>query len=92
MADETNTEILSRLRSIEGHVRGIQRMVDCDEYCIDIINQLLAVQRAVQKVNGMVLERHLRSCVTTAMRSDDLVQQERIVGEILSVFAATGKM
>jgi DNA-binding FrmR family transcriptional regulator len=92
MVDETNAEILSRLRSIEGHVRGIQRMVEKGDYCIDIVNQLLAVQRAMQKVNGLVLERHLRTCVVTAMCSNDLTQQDRIVSEILSVFAATGKL
>ncbi len=92
MVTESTTDILNRLKSIEGHVRGIQRMVEGEEHCIDIMNQLLAVQRAMQKVNRMVLERHLRSCVATAVCSQDLVQQERVIGEIINVFEATGKM
>jgi CsoR family transcriptional regulator, copper-sensing transcriptional repressor len=92
MTDSVNAEIVSRLRSIEGHVRGIHRMVENGDYCIDIMNQLLAVQRAVQRVNGLVLARHLRSCVTNALSSDDVAQQERVIDEILSVFAANGKM
>jgi DNA-binding FrmR family transcriptional regulator len=92
MIDETTTNILNRLRSIEGHVRGIERMVESGNYCIDITNQILAVQRALQKVNSMVLERHLHTCVTTAIRSDDADERERVIGEIMGVFDATGKL
>jgi DNA-binding FrmR family transcriptional regulator len=92
MAAEHKQAILNRLKSIEGHVRGVQRMVDEDAYCIDIINQNLAVQRALEKVNSLILERHLQTCVTTAIRSDDPNERERVIDEILSVFETTGKM
>ena len=92
MNDETTTDILNRLKSIEGHVRGIQRMVENGDYCIDIVNQILAVQRAMQKVNGMVLDRHLYTCVTTAIQGDDPGERERVIGEIMGVFDATGKL
>lgn len=92
MTDETTTDTLNRLKSIEGHVRGIQRMVENGDYCIDIVNQLLAVQRAMQRVNGLVLERHLHTCVTTAIRGDDPAERERVIGEIMDVFEASGKM
>ena len=92
MNDETTMNILNRLRSIEGHVRGIQRMVENDDYCIDIVNQIHAVQRALQKVNGMVLDRHLHTCVTTAIQGDDAKERERVIGEIMGVFDATGKL
>jgi CsoR family transcriptional regulator, copper-sensing transcriptional repressor len=92
MADEYKQGILNRLKSIEGHVRGIQRMVDDDLYCIDIINQNLAVQRALEKVNRLVLERHLQTCVTTAIQGDDASERERLIDEILSVFETTGKL
>lgn len=90
-AGET-TNILNRLKSIEGHVRGIERMVENGDYCIDIVNQILAVQRALQKVNSMVLDRHLRTCVTTAIRGDDPAERERVIGEIMGVFDAIGKL
>ncbi len=92
MTDEMTTDTLNRLKSIEGHVRGIQRMVENGDYCIDIVNQLLAVQRAMQRVNGLVLERHLHTCVTTAIRGDDPAERERVIGEIMDVFEASGKM
>ncbi len=92
MADETTQEILRRLKSIEGHVRGIQRMVEQEEYCVNIANQVLAVQRALQKVNNLVLDRHLHTCVTTAMRSQDNAERERVIEEIMGVFEASGRM
>jgi DNA-binding FrmR family transcriptional regulator len=92
MTDEVTTDILNRLKSIEGHVRGIERMVENGAYCIDIVNQILAVQRALQKVNGMVLNRHLHTCVTTAIRGDDPDERERVISEIMSVFEAMGKL
>jgi DNA-binding FrmR family transcriptional regulator len=91
VTDETTSEILQRLKSIEGHVRGIQRMVESEEYCIDIMNQVLAVQRALQKVNRVVLDRHLHTCVANAMRSQDGAERERVIGEIMSVFEAGRK-
>jgi DNA-binding FrmR family transcriptional regulator len=92
MSDETTTNILNRLKSIEGHVRGVERMVENGDYCIDIVNQILAVQRALQKVNSMVLDRHLHTCVTTAIRGDEPDERERVISEIMTVFDATGKL
>jgi DNA-binding FrmR family transcriptional regulator len=92
VANGHTQEIINRLKSIEGHIRGVQRMVDEDVYCIDIINQNLAVQRALEKVNSLILERHLQTCVTTAIRGDDPVERERVITEIMNVFETTGKM
>ena len=92
MAEERMPGIINRLKSIEGHVRGVQRMVEEDAYCIDVINQNLAVQRALEKVNSLMLERHLQTCVTTAIRSDDPVERERVIDEIMGVFETTAKM
>ena len=91
-ADVTTAEIVNRLKSIEGHVRGIERMVENGEYCIDVVNQILAVQRALQKVNSMVLNRHLHTCVTTAIRGDHPNERERVIDEIMQVFDAIGKL
>ena len=92
MAEEHKKSILNRLKSIEGHVRGIQRMVDEDVYCMDVINQTLAVQRALEKVNSLILERHMKTCVTTAIRGDDPGERERVIQEIMDIFETTGKM
>jgi DNA-binding FrmR family transcriptional regulator len=89
---ETNHQLLNRLKSIEGHVRGVQRMVEDDEYCIDIIKQTMAVQRALEKFNSIVLDRHLEGCVTTAIRNDDPGERERVIHELLQVFETSSKI
>ncbi|MCS7234789.1 MAG: metal-sensitive transcriptional regulator, partial [Armatimonadota bacterium] len=83
-------EILSRLRSIEGHLRGVIRMVEDDAYCVDVLQQTKAVQRALDRVNALLLERHLNHCVTTAIRSHDPKERERVIAELLDVFQAKG--
>ena len=92
MSEGYKPGIINRLKSIEGHVRGVQRMVDDNAYCIDILNQNLAIQRALEKVNSLIMERHLQTCVTTAIRSDDPGERERVITEIMEVFETTNKM
>lgn len=89
---ERKQEIQNRLKSVEGHVRGIQRMVDEDAYCMDILKQIKAVQQALERVSAITLENHLNTCVVTAIRSQDGEEQERKVNEIMDVFRATGKL
>jgi len=85
-------EVIRRLKSIEGHIRGIQKMVQSDVYCIDILKQIKAVKQALERVGAITLETHLQTCVTEGLRSDDLVERERVIGEIVEVFNATGKL
>jgi DNA-binding FrmR family transcriptional regulator len=85
-------DLINRLKSVEGHVRGIQRMVDEDVYCMDILKQIKAVQQALERVSALTLENHLNTCVTTAIRSEDEVEKDRVFNEIMDVFKATGKL
>jgi DNA-binding FrmR family transcriptional regulator len=62
---------LTRLRRVEGQVRGLQRMVEEDTYCIDVLTQVAAVTKALQAVSLGLLEDHLAHCVVDAARSDD---------------------
>lgn len=89
MRDNQNT--IQRLKSIEGHVRGIERMVEEDTYCIDVIRQIQAVQAALDKVSNLILDNHLNSCLITAVRGDDPEDRERVLKEISEVFAASKK-
>ena len=66
-----NEAILNRLRRIEGQVRGLQRMVDEDAYCIDILTQVAAVQTALEHVAVEVLDGHVRHCVADAVKGGD---------------------
>jgi CsoR family transcriptional regulator, copper-sensing transcriptional repressor len=79
-------KILARLRSVAGHLRGITRMVEEDQYCVDVIKQTKAVQGAIDRVNALLLERHLNHCVSAAIKSDDARERERVISELLDVF------
>ncbi len=92
MTHESTADVIQRLKSVEGHVRGVQRMVDEGAYCIDVVNQIIAIQRALKKVSGLVLDDHLHSCVTDAMRGTDATARERVLGELIEVFEASGKV
>jgi len=91
MEDQTKAGVIRRLQSVEGHVRGIQRMVEDDKYCIDVIKQIGAVQAALGKVQEIVLDQHMHYCVTTAIRGDDAERREAVIDEILGVFSITNK-
>ena len=82
---ETAAALLQRLRSIEGHVRGIQRMVRDDAYCIDLLKQLKAVRAALDRVGEIALETHLETCVADGLRGTDEVARRRVITEILEV-------
>jgi DNA-binding FrmR family transcriptional regulator len=84
-------KILARLRSIEGHVRGIAKMVEEDAYCVEVVHQIQAAERALERVKGMVLEGHLRSCATRVLSGKDSAERERVIGEIVDVIAAQGR-
>jgi DNA-binding FrmR family transcriptional regulator len=85
-------QTLKRLKTIEGHMRGVIRMVEEDSYCIDVIRQIQAVQAALNKVSTGILEDHLNSCVTTAIKGDDPLERERVLKEITDVFATSTKV
>jgi len=80
---------LRRLKTIEGHLHGIVRMVDEGAYCIDVIRQIQAVQAALNKVSAMILEEHLNSCLITAVRGESPEERERVLREIADVFEAS---
>ena len=84
MQDQTDT--LLRLKNIEGHVRGIERMVEEGAYCIDVIRQIHAVRAALDKVSTHILEQHLNSCLITAVRGENAEERERVLKEIGEVF------
>ena len=79
-------ETKKRLKTIEGHIRGIQRMVEEDAYCIDVIKQIIAVQAALSKVSSIILEGHLNSCLITAIRGDSEEERERVLDEIVNIY------
>jgi len=86
MRETTKEEALNRLRSVSGHLNAVVRMVEREAYCVDIIKQILAVQGALNKVSSIILESHLQTCVTTAIRGEDPGERERVIGELMEIF------
>lgn len=74
----TKDDYLKRLRRIEGQVRGIQKMVDTDTYCIDILTQVSAVTKALQAVSLGLLEDHVAHCVIDAAKESDEAGLEKV--------------
>ena len=87
MNTQAQQDAIQRVASAAGHLRGIERMLADDAYCIDVIKQIQAVQAALSKVSTLLLDNHLRTCVTTAIQGDDADERERMLQEITSVFA-----
>ena len=83
---------LRRLKTIEGHLRGVIRMVEEDAYCIDVIRQIQAVEAALNKVSSQILKNHLNSCVITAVQGNDKKERERVLKEITEVFDMANKV
>jgi len=81
-----------RLKTIEGHLRGVIRMVGEDAYCIDVIRQIQAVEAALNKVSAQILENHLNSCVITAVKGNNAKERERVLKEITEVFEMSAKV
>ncbi|MDX6520539.1 MAG: CsoR family transcriptional regulator, copper-sensing transcriptional repressor [Gaiellales bacterium] len=80
---EQKDAITKRLHRIEGQVRGIERMVEDDRYCIDILDQISAITTALEKVALQILDGHVNHCVSDAMRSGDPAAAEAKTKELL---------
>lgn len=80
------TEIVNRLKRIEGQVRGVAQMVADDRYCIDILHQVQAVKAALAKAESAILKDHAACCVAEAIASGDVAEQRVKFGELVDLF------
>ncbi len=76
-------DVLRRLASIEGHLKGIRKMVEEDQYCVDILKQAYAVERALQKFEAAILDGHLHGCVVAGFRDG---RDKEMVHELAQLF------
>jgi len=83
---------IQRLKIVEGHIRGIQRMLEDDKYCIDVIRQIQAVQSALNKISANLLDGHLNSCLLSAIQGDDPTERTRVLTEITEVFETANRV
>ncbi len=82
-SQSSKQDALNRLAYIEGHLKGIRKMVEEDQYCVDILKQTYAVQRAIDKFEGTLLRGHLNSCVPEGIREG---REQDIISELTELF------
>ena len=90
--DDLQQQLLRRLSRAEGQLAGIRRMVEEDEYCVDILVQIAAVRGALGRVGQMLLSSHIEHCVASAFRSGDPEESDRQVNELMEVFSKYGAL
>jgi DNA-binding FrmR family transcriptional regulator len=88
MQPDARTDVLKRLSFIEGHLAGIRRMVEADKYCVDILKQTYAVRRAIDRMDAVMLDGHLRSCVVDGIREG---RDEQVLSELSELYEMAGK-
>ena len=88
MDHDTKRDVLRRLSSIEGHLDGVRRMIDEDQYCVDVLKQTFAIRRAIEKLEAKLLEGHLHGCVVEGIQGGEA---DRVVGELVELYALANK-
>ncbi len=88
MFPEVKQDALKRMSYIEGHFAGIRKMLEEDKYCVDVLKQTYAVRRAIEKMESLLLEGHLKSCVVEGIQSG---RAEEIVDELKDLYILSNK-
>ena len=83
---ETKQQAVGRLRRIAGQVQGIQRMVEDEKYCADILQQISAVQGALEQVSKILMARHIERCVQDSLRAGSERERSQKIDELVRVF------
>src|SRR6478609_4956463 len=83
---DTRENLLVRLRRVEGQVRGVQKMVEEDRYCPDVLVQMSAIHESLRAVERILMKDHLQHCATEALRSGDDKQAQRTYNELTELF------
>lgn len=75
--------LIKRLNRIEGQVKGIQKMVEEERYCVDILVQISAIRSAINKVGNIILENHIKGCVSNSIKNGELEKSEELISELM---------
>jgi DNA-binding FrmR family transcriptional regulator len=86
--DDVRADVLKRLSYIEGHLAGVRRMIEEDRYCVDVLKQSFAVRRAIEKVEALILDGHLHTCVVEGIQGE---RQEQVLAELLDLYELANK-
>ncbi|RZS59491.1 DNA-binding FrmR family transcriptional regulator [Microcella putealis] len=85
MIDDIKKRALHRTKILQGQMRGLEKMIDADEYCVDIITQSLAIQKSLSSLNKLLVENHLRTHVTDMFDAGG-DEREKAVAELIAVY------
>ena len=88
MNETKRSEVLKRLAFIEGHLQGVRKMVEADKYCVDVLKQTYAVRRAIEKMEGLMLDNHLHTCAVEGIKGD---RQDEVVAELVELYELAGR-
>jgi DNA-binding FrmR family transcriptional regulator len=88
MRTDTKGDVIKRLNFIEGHLAGIRRMVEADKYCVDVLKQTYAVRRAIEKMESIMLDGHLRTCVVEGIKEG---RDDAVLSELTELYEMAGK-
>jgi DNA-binding FrmR family transcriptional regulator len=83
MKPKTRTEALKRLAYIDGHLNGVRKMIEEDRYCIDVLKQMHAIRKSIEKLETMLLEGHLQKCVIDGIKDG---RENQIVAELRALY------
>ena len=86
LQDDEKRKVLNRIRRINGQVDAVGRMIENEEYCVDVLMQISAATGALSKVAEIVLENHLKTCVAEAMKNNDSKDREQKLEELIKLF------
>lgn len=89
MIPELKKRALHRTKILEGQIRGLEKLIDSDAYCMDIITQSLAIQKSLGSLNKLIVENHVSTHISHMMHSKDPEQNERATQELLKIFEIT---
>lgn len=82
------SEVLKRMNYIDGHLSGIRKMIESDQYCVDILRQTYAVRKAIEKMEALILADHLKSCVPEGIKDG---REEAVIEELIQLYNLAGK-
>jgi DNA-binding FrmR family transcriptional regulator len=80
-------DVLKRLSYIEGHLGGIRKMVEEDQYCVDVLRQTYAVRKAIEKLEALILENHLHGCVPEGIKNG---REAAVIDELIQLYNLAG--
>ena len=86
MMSDIKQRALHRAKILEGQMRGVQKMIDQEEYCMDILTQSLAIQKSLSSLNKLILENHVRTHIKESLSSGSDKDQEKAVEELLGLY------